>query len=146
MHMRYQRIGRLIQVRVERGAKVMETLLGVARREGLGYGVVNGLGAISWVRLAYLNADTKEYETHEMTEQLEVVSLIGNVALRDGQPFFHLHISCGRADLSMFGGHFLDAVANPTLEVSIAIEDGASVVRVPDPESGAAVMDLPAQG
>lgn len=144
--MRYQRFGHRVQIRVERDAEVMSTLLAVATREGLGYGVVSGLGAVSWVKLAYLNAATREYETHEVTDQLEVVSLLGNLTLRDGQPFFHLHISCGRRDLSMFGGHFLDAVANPTLEVSIAIEEGASVIRVPDPESGAAVMDLPERG
>ena len=143
--MRYQRFGNRLQIRIESGENVLEPLVELARREGLGYGLVSGLGAVRWVRLAYLNADTTEYEPHEVTEQLEVVSLIGNLAVRDGEPFFHLHISLARRDLTTFGGHFLDAIAHPTLEVSIQPEDG-TIVRRFDPQLGMAVMDLPERG
>jgi len=143
--MRYQRFDRRMQVRIESGENVLEPLVELARREGLGYAVVNGLGAVRWVRVAYLNVETKEYEPHEVTEQLEMVSLIGNLALRDGEPFFHLHATLGRRDLSTFGGHFLDAIAHPTLEVSIQPEDGTLVRRF-DPQLGMAVMDLPERG
>lgn len=140
--MRFQRFGRRLQVRIESGEHVLEPLVELCRREGVGYGVVNGLGAVRWVRLAYLNGETREYEMHEVTEQLEVVSLIGNVTQRDDAPFLHLHVSLGRRDLSMLGGHFLDAIADPTLEVSIQPEEG-TIVRRMDPDLGMAVMDLP---
>jgi predicted DNA-binding protein with PD1-like motif len=138
---RFERFGNRLQVRFESGDQVMESLLRLLRAEGIGFAAVTGLGAVRSVRLSYLNTDTKSYETHELEEQLEVVSLLGNAALRDGQPFLHLHISLGRRDLSVFGGHFNEAVAHPTLEVWLQPEE-RPVHRVHDEASGLALMDL----
>ncbi|MDP8904974.1 MAG: DNA-binding protein [Chloroflexota bacterium] len=143
--MRYQRFDSRLQVRLESGEKVLEVLTAFAAREGIAYGAVNGIGAVRWVRLAYLNAVQKKYEAYEFEEQLEVVSLTGNVTRRDGEPFFHLHISLARPDLSLIGGHFIDAIVRPTLEVSIQ-QEAAAVTRVPDEASGLALMDLPERG
>ena len=126
--MQYQRFGERLQVRLESGDEVMGSLLDLVRAENIGYAAVNGLGAISQVRLSYFNAATKSYETHEVEEQLEVVSLMGNVTLKEGQPFLHLHATLGRRDLSLFGGHLNAAVARPTVEVWLLPEQ--AVVRV----------------
>lgn len=139
--MRFERFGSRIQVRLESGDRVMESLRRLLAAEGVGYAAVIGLGAVSQVRLSYLNTETRSYETHEFEEQLEVVSLVGNAALRDGEPFLHLHISLGRRDLSMFGGHFNEAIAHPTLEVWLQPEE-RPVHRLPDEASGLALLDL----
>ena len=140
--MQFQRFGDRIQVRLESGERVMESLLGLLGDEGIGFAAVNGLGAVREVRLSYWNADTRQYETHDVVEQLEVVSLIGNVTVNDTQPFLHLHISLGRRDLSLFGGHFNDAVVHPTLEVWLHPEE-RPVHRTRDEATGLAVMELP---
>jgi len=140
--MQYQRFGERLQVRLESGDEVMGSLLDLVRAENIGYAAVNGLGAISQVRLSYFNAATKSYETHEVEEQLEVVSLMGNVTLKEGQPVLHLHATLGRRDLSLFGGHLNAAVARPTVEVWLLPEQ-AVVHRALDEESGLAVMQLP---
>ncbi len=143
--MRYERFESRLQVRLESGEHVQLGLVDLLKREGVGYASVTGLGAVRWVRLAYWNAVTREYEPHEVEEQVEVVSLVGNMTLRDGEPFLHLHISLGRHDLSMFGGHFLDAIAHPNFEVWIQREADPVHRRV-EPGSGLALMDLPEHG
>jgi uncharacterized protein len=140
--MRFQRFGDRLQVRLESGDLVMESLLRLLRAEGIRFGVLSGLGAVRQVRLSYWNAETRAYETHDVEEQLEVVSLVGNATLKDGEPFLHLHISLGRQDLSVFGGHFNEAVAHPTLEVWLQPQAG-EIHRVPDAASGLALMELP---
>lgn len=139
--MRFERFGHRLQVRLESGDAVMESLLRLMNAERIEYAAVTGLGAVRQVRLSYWNAETREYETHEIEEQLEVVSLVGNVTLNDHRPFLHLHISLGRRDLSVFGGHFNDAVAHPTLEVWVQPED-RPVHRARDEASGLALMQL----
>lgn len=119
-----------------------ESLLALLRAEGIGYASFTGLGALRWVRLSYWNADTREYETHELEEQVEVVGLVGNAALRDGEPALHLHVSLGRRDLSLLGGHFNDGIAHPTLEVWLQPEP-APVIRQVEPDSGLQLMQLP---
>jgi predicted DNA-binding protein with PD1-like motif len=143
--MRFQRFGGRVVVRIESGERVAESLLRLLRAEDIGYAVVSGLGAVCQIRLSYWNAESRQYEAHEMEEQMEVVSLTGNVTLRDGEPFLHVHIALGRQDLSVLGGHFSEAVAHPTLEVWLQREN-EPVPRVPDATSGLALMELPEQG
>ena len=113
----------------------------LAEKEGIGYDALIGLGAVRFVRLAYFNVDSKEYENHDIAEQLEVTSLIGNVTLKDGRPFLHVHATLGRRDLSTLGGHVMEAEAHSTLEIWMQREQ-ASVPRLPDEESGLSLMRL----
>jgi uncharacterized protein len=60
---------------------------------------------------------TKNYREIPITEQVEVISLLGDVALgADGKPALHPHVVVSRADGIAMGG-LLKAHARPTLEV-----------------------------
>lgn len=140
--MQYQRLGDRYQVRIESGEQLLETILPWLRAEGIGYAAISGLGALREVTLSYWNADTQYYETQQFAEQMEVVSMIGNVTLREDAPFLHLHVALGRRDLSVIGGHFNDAVIHPTLELWLRPEKEA-VQRMLDESCGLFVMQLP---
>ncbi len=73
---------------------------------------------------------------------MEVVSLIGNVAMREGEPFAHIHLGLGRSDLTVIGGHFNAAVAHPMLEIWLT-PIRVTVTRVLDESCGLYLMDLP---
>ncbi|MBA3778111.1 MAG: DUF296 domain-containing protein [Chloroflexi bacterium] len=45
------------------------------------------------------------------------MSFQGNAALREEEPFLHLHVALGRSDLTVIGGHLREAIVHPTLEV-----------------------------
>ena len=117
----------------------------VLRRENVTYASLTGLGAVRWAKFAYYNATTKSYEEHEVDEQMEVISLVGNTTLRDGSPFIHWHGGFARRDGSMLGGHLLDAIVRPTLEVWLRRES-AEIHRVFDEGSGLALMQLSERG
>ena len=140
--MQFVRFAHRYQVRLDSGEHVQAALVPWLADEGIGYAAVSGLGAVRQVTLSYWNADSRQYETHERAEQMEVVSLVGNVTLKDDAPFLHLHVALGRRDLSLIGGHFNDAIAHPTLEIWLRPEAEA-VRRAPDAASGLSLMDLP---
>ena len=73
---------------------------------------------------------------------MEVVSLIGNVTIKEGAPFTHIHVTLGRRDLSIVGGHFNDAIVHPTLEIWLSSE-AEPVHRALDEACGLFVMQLP---
>src|SRR3954470_24740674 len=98
--MQFIRQGERVQLRFMSGETFPGPLLDWLARERIGYAALTGLGAVSGVTISYWNGETKKYETHELTEQMEVTSLIGNVALRDEEPFIHAHVNLGRHDLS----------------------------------------------
>ena len=72
-------------------------------------------------------------------EQVEVVSLVGNVAIDDGEPALHVHIVVAKKDGTAYGGHLLDAQVWPTLEV-VFHEQPGYLQRRTDPETGLALL------
>ena len=140
--MRFQRFGDRYQLRIESGEEVASTLRAFLVANSVGFAQMTGLGAVSSASIAYLRAERREYENHTLDEQMEVVSLIGNVALKDEEPFLHIHVTLARSDLSVVGGHFLEATVNPLLEIWLAPED-ATVNRVFDESCGLYLLDLP---
>jgi uncharacterized protein len=100
------------------GDELAEGLQRFAKENKLTAPSFKAVGALSSVRLAWFNWETKQYETSVMLdEQVELVSLIGDVALKDGEPAVHAHAVIGKKDGSSHGGHLLRAVARPTCEV-----------------------------
>ncbi|MEZ6113018.1 MAG: DUF296 domain-containing protein [Pirellulaceae bacterium] len=61
----------------------------------------------------------KDYVQIAMKQQVEVLSLVGNVALHEGEPKLHAHVVVGLRDGHTRGGHLLQAHVRPTLEVVI---------------------------
>lgn len=97
------------------GEEVIDTLL----RLGIDSAQFVAIGGFESATLAYWNRDTKQYEDHVLDEQLEVVSLIGNIARVGGKHKVHAHATLGRRDLSTMGGHLKRGVVYPTLEMMI---------------------------
>jgi uncharacterized protein len=68
------------------------------------------IGASSSVKLGWLNWKTKQYEPSvSLDEQVELLSPIGDVALKDREPQVHAHAVIGKCDGTAHGGHLLEA-------------------------------------
>jgi predicted DNA-binding protein with PD1-like motif len=76
-----------------------------------------------------------------VNEQVEVLSLIGDVALEGAHPKIHAHVVVGLRDGSARGGHLLEARVRPTLEV-ILTESPNYLTRKFDRESGLALISI----
>jgi len=138
----YLRQGDRVQLRYLNGEQFAAPLLEWLGGQEIGYAALTGLGAVSAATVSYWNSQTKQYEQHQLDEQMEVVSLIGNVTIREGKPFIHAHVSLGRRNLSVVGGHVNELFVHPTLEVWLRPESEA-VHRVLDESCGLFVMQLP---
>ena len=105
---------------IERGEKMAEVLnRTVAEKKILG-GMISGLGALKDVELGYYDLEKREYIRKTFSdEDYELISLNGNISLKDGQPYCHVHASLGRSDFSVFGGHLFEATVAVTCEISI---------------------------
>lgn len=117
------------------GEEAMNGLLQFARQEELTAAHFTAIGAFQDVTLGWFNVGTKEYETIPVGEQVEVLSLVGNVAVHDDEPKIHAHVVVGRRDGTALGGHLLEAHVRPTLEVSL-VETPKHLRRKIDPETG----------
>lgn len=98
------------------------------------------IGALSDAKLGWFNWETKHYETAaDIHEQIEVLSLIGDIALYEGRPEIHAHVVVGKKDGTAHGGHLLQAHVRPTLEL-ILTEAPERLQKKHDPQSGLALI------
>ncbi|HEV8365461.1 MAG TPA: PPC domain-containing DNA-binding protein [Gemmatimonadaceae bacterium] len=123
------------------GDEAVEGLTAFAKQEGLRGSHFTGIGAFRDAVLGYFDWETKEYQRIPVDEQVEVLSLVGDIALSDGKPAVHAHVTLGKADGSAHGGHLLSAHVRPTLEVVLA-ESPQHLRRTPNAESGLPLIDL----
>ena len=117
------------------GDEVVAGLTAFARREGLTGAHFTAIGAFSRATVAFFDLATKEYEEIPVDEQVEVLALVGNVALADGEPKVHAHVVLGRRDGATVGGHLLEGHVQPTLELG-GRDGGAAWERREDAATG----------
>src|SRR2546427_5506890 len=116
------------------GQEVMDGLLAFARKHNLVAGHLTGIGAISDAVIGYFDPQKKAYLRTPEKEQAEVLSLTGNLALYNNQPFFHVHVALGLRDGSSRGGHLFSMTVRPTVEMVLTASP-PSVRRKIDPET-----------
>ncbi len=125
---------------LETGDEVMKCLQSFISAENVTAAQITAIGAFSDVVLKYFDWDKKSYLSNGLHEQVEVASLIGDVAQSaSGDPTLHIHLVVGRRDGSAMAGHLGEAHVRPTLEV-ILTESPAHLRKVKDPETGLALI------
>jgi predicted DNA-binding protein with PD1-like motif len=122
------------------GQEVMQGLLAFAKKHKLVAGHLTGIGAISDAVIGYFDPQKKAYLRNHEKGQAEVLSLTGNLALDDNEPFFHVHVALGLRDGSARGGHLFEATVRPTVELVLTTYP-RTVLRKIDPETGLPLLD-----
>lgn len=124
---------------LDRGDEAVAELERFATTEGLAASRLTAIGAFERVTLGYFDWERKDYLRIPVDEQVEVLSLVGDIALLDGRPKLHAHVVLGLRDGRTRGGHLLSAEVRPTLEV-VLTDSPAHLRRVYDPASGLALI------
>jgi uncharacterized protein len=120
-------MGRIYSLKA--GSRVPEDILKVAEESGTETATVEAIGGVEELKVAYFNRVAKKYEEHSFGEFLEVLSLLGNITMKDGKPFLHVHGTFGRRDLSVIGGHVISAKTFPILEVVVSPTENRALRR-----------------
>jgi uncharacterized protein len=125
---------------LETGDEALACLQQFVRKESVSAAQLTAIGALSGATLNYFDWEQRKYLPIPVREQVEVASLVGDVALAaSGEPALHIHTVLGRRDGTALGGHLTEARVRPTLEV-ILTESPAHLQKVHDPQSGLALI------
>lgn len=122
------------------GEDAVECLTSFARQHQLHAGHFTAIGAFSRAVVGYFDWDTKDYRKIPISEQVEVLSLVGDVSVGEDGPKVHAHVVLGKQDASAHGGHLLNGQVRPTLEI-VLTEAPTHLRRKYDPESRLALID-----
>ena len=123
------------------GEDALEALTALARHENLSSAQFTAVGAFSDAVVGWFDREAKEYREIPVSQQCEVLSLVGDIALSDDGPTVHGHAVLGLSDGQVRGGHLLKGAVWPTLEVVVR-ESPATLRKTNHPEIGLALIDL----
>jgi predicted DNA-binding protein with PD1-like motif len=132
---------RTFAVVLDKSDETVAQLLAFARQHQVNGAGLTAIGACREAALAYFDPERKRYHDIPVAEQVEVLSLVGDIATKDGEPALHAHAVLGRRDGSTVGGHLKRAVVWPTLEVIIT-ETPKHLRKRVDEDTGLALIAL----
>ncbi|OLE51858.1 MAG: hypothetical protein AUG51_21020 [Acidobacteria bacterium 13_1_20CM_3_53_8] len=125
------------------GDEFVSGLLDFARREKLASAHFAGIGAFERLTFGFFELEKKEYKKIGVNEQVEVLSLAGNIALYENELRVHAHVLVGKQDGTAHGGHLFEAHVRPTLELFLT-ELAVPLRRRMNEEVGIPLIDLSA--
>lgn len=140
--MQVERNQDVILLRLEIGEEVVSVLQSFAEANGIESAQVSAIGAINDFELGYYVIGEKKYTRKKFEVNAELISCLGNLALREGKAFAHLHVSASLPDYSVVGGHFFSGRVSATVEAFIR-PFGKRIQRVFDERTGLYLLDLP---
>ncbi|HEX3880588.1 MAG TPA: PPC domain-containing DNA-binding protein [Bryobacteraceae bacterium] len=124
---------------LEKDEEAAAKLLEFAKKNKITAAHFTAIGGFSRAVLGYFDIEKKDYLRIPVDDQVEVVSLVGDVATEKEQPKVHAHVVLGKRDGTTRGGHLLEGHVRPTLEVVLAVSP-AHLKREFDAESGIALI------
>lgn len=117
--MEYKTFENTIVARLDKGDKIAKSLLLIAKKENVKLASVSGIGATDDFEVGIFDLDKSEYNRIKFEGNHEINALIGNITLKDGEPYLHLHITATNRDGKVVGGHLFDGTISLTAEIFI---------------------------
>jgi len=125
--------------RLERGDELLTALRSLNESHGVRFGWVSGLGAIESIELWEYDQAAQVYrEPQHFNTPMEILSIVGNLSLKDDQAFAHVHATVSRetpSGIEVIGGH-VNSARVFACEFYVECFDDVDAHRFRDPQTG----------
>lgn len=105
--------------RLEHGADISKSITEFCVAHKIKSGLVLFIGAVFESTIGYYDQTKKKYKKISVKKPMEIVSGIGNISMKDNNPFLHAHISLADKSCKMIGGHLFSPTRVFACEVAI---------------------------
>jgi len=117
--MKYRKYGDVYILRLEIGEEIITQLKKFCVELGIESGKVNGIGVVNSAKISYFDLASMDYLHKELTGNMEMTSLMGNISLMEDEPLPHLHVTLADDKFHLFGGHLTSAEIGVTGELTV---------------------------
>lgn len=129
--------GKAAMVRLLPGTDLLQGLNDAAKELGFQAATLQLVGATRTLSVAYFDQETRRYEPHHYVGGLEISGGVGNVSLKDGEPFVHIHLSgWAKEEGKAVAGHLVEGSEVYMIEAYYRMFEGKAPVRELDEEVG----------
>lgn len=99
--------GRTYLFKLPKGKDLLESLADFCHDNQVKCGVVSVVGSVANATVGYYDQSKKKYEKKVINEEMELLSLTGNVSIQDNRPQVHAHVVFAGKDYNAVGGHLM---------------------------------------
>ena len=110
-------------IRLIKGEGVNESVAKFCWQLKIGNAKVTGIGSVEDPVLAHYRVDTKKYKEKIFNGIFELTSLIGTIAVFEGKPLVHVHVTISDEEMKVFGGHLVKGKVSATVEIVLTAFD-----------------------
>jgi predicted DNA-binding protein with PD1-like motif len=125
-----------VLIRLPKGADLLTALRDACATRGITKAAIQVIGALERAKMGYYLQDERRYISYELPEHCEILCGAGNVSLKDGEAFVHLHLTLSKADGSCLGGHAMEGCPIFAAEAFIQPVPGPDLARGFDEATG----------
>jgi predicted DNA-binding protein with PD1-like motif len=121
--MQYKKFEAEYMLRLDAGEDIVEGLKDFCNENGIRAGKVSGIGAIHQVTISFFDVQNGVFIDKEIPAEVEMLSLMGNISMMEGEIYPHLHVTLSDENFNIFGGHLSAGIVNATAELFIKVYD-----------------------
>jgi len=128
-------------VRLKHDADVVQSITELAKNKGIEAGSFTAIGALKRAKLGYYDQKNHEYREMKIDSPHEMASCVGNVSLKDGEPFIHAHVVLADETGNTKAGHLLEGIVFAA-EVHLRQLEGPKLERKYDELTGLSLWSM----
>ncbi len=122
--------------KLEYGDDLLTTITAICVERGIKLGRISAIGAVQKARVGYYDQKSQTYQFRDLNYPMEILNLVGNISIKDGDPFVHVHITLIDEHGEAHGGHLASGTVVFACELVIEGLSGPQFVRSLDGETG----------
>lgn len=124
------------------GCDLLAELTKLAVERDIRLGRVEAIGAVQKACIGYYHQETRIYRHIDFDQPMEITHLVGNISLKEGNPFVHAHITLADASGKSHGGHLAPGTIVFACEFLLEAFDGPVFQRDLDEVTGLALWSV----
>ena len=121
--------GRTFMFSIQKGQDLLQSIEFFCHHNQIRCATLTGIGAVEKATFGVYNQKTKKYAKINLSQDLEILSLNGNISLFDDQPMVHGHIMFADIEGKAHGGHLMAGTKVFSCELHIQELSGEMKVR-----------------
>lgn len=133
--------GKELIVRIRPDADLVQSVTELAARAGIEAGSFVAIGALKRARLGFFDQQGNKYREILVDSPHEIAACVGNISLKDGQPFAHAHVVLADERGNTRAGHLFEGIVF-VAEVHLRQLKGAKLEREYDEATGLSLWPI----
>ena len=134
-------VGHSFFVRVKYDSEIINFVTELAKENAIMTATFTAIGALKYAKLGFYDQEKHEYLETLLLAPQEIASCVGNISIKEGEPFVHAHAVLADHDGYTKAGHLLEGKVFAA-EVHLTELIGEKLVRKNDAVTGLSLWGI----